>query len=224
VETTGLHDVLRISDACPTGRECGVNKKTFAGVEVEVDGGSLHTAGLEPYRWRFSNEPLSNVRRIAEEVCWTFEIAAGPLLLTFPGGKTMSVDAPPGGDIEVRLQNVPESDLIPTPETGPPTSPDPHIPLYFELSKTPPSPAVDLLLEQPPQPLATHSSHRLAGRRIVRSLDEPPDAPSRAAASGSGHAAHTHSGGEELDERTARAALDIVRVNCPPALWDSLEQ
>jgi hypothetical protein len=224
VDVTGLHDVLRVSDACPSGRECGVNKKTFPEVWVKVEGGALHTASLEPYRWHFSNEHESKVRRIAEEICWTFEIDADQLLLALPGGKTLSVNAPPGGDIEVRLQNVPKGDLIPTPETVKPTGPDPHIPLYFKQSKTPLCEDVNLLPEDPLKLFAAHPSHRLAGRRIVHSLDEAPDAPSRAAASGSGHAAHTYAGGKELDERTARAAIDwrIVRVNCPPALWDSL--
>lgn len=224
VDATGLHDVLRISDACLPSRDCGVKKKTFLGVTMEVDGGSLHTAGLEPYRWRFSNEPTSKARRIAEEICWTFEIAASPLVLTLPDGKTISIDAPPGEDIEMRLQNVPDADLIPSPQTMQPTGADPDFPLYLELSKAPLS--VDLMPEAPPKPLATHPSHRLAGRRIVRSLlRDTPEASSKAAASGSGHAAHTHAGGRELDERTVGTAIDwrTVRVNCPPALWDSLE-
>jgi hypothetical protein len=205
LDASGLANVLRIADACP-GENCGIAKSTLpTGVEITARGGLLATTGLEPYRYHFTNEDVSKARRIAEEVCWTFEIPTSVLVLSVPipqeGTKTFRIKAQPGEDIEIRLQNAPMIDAIPQPGPGIPAL-DTHVNMYFELSANPPRSAIYLRPVVAP-PLPIHESHRLAGRQIVRSLRQSP---------------------ESLKPTPSWYEYDkLVRVDCPPALWEGIE-
>jgi len=203
LDISALTNVLRISDACP-GENCGTAEATFpAAVEIAARGGSLSTTGLEPYRYYFTNESGGRARRIAEEVCWTFQIPASVLVISIPtpqgGIRQFRIGARPGEDIEIRLQNSLLIDVIPTSQANTPLL-DTHINMYFELSKSPPHTPIYLEPEVAP-PIFIHPSHRLSGQRIVRSLAQWPN-------------------------RSVSAALQqdkVPRLNCPPALWEGME-
>jgi hypothetical protein len=196
--------LLPIAAACP-GKTCARAKASPRGMELVADRGFLAASSLEPKRWRWQGTTTDQLD-IAEEVCWSFWIEDPPLVLVLPSGagKTWSLEIDPpgdGGDIEVRIQNVPEADIIPgfiaadaVPADTAATASldeDHHAALYFEESLSAPKPPPILQSDgTPPEQPLPPSGHRLEGRRIAE----------RVSASGIG--------------------ILSIRVNCPPALWE----
>lgn len=225
-----LNDVLKIANACPKDKpKCVISKSKgdFEGVELAVRRGELKTIGHEPYDWYFEEHGAENASRPAEEVVWTFKILDPPLRLWILNGKNdpvpFTVDAPTGKDIEIRLQNVPYQDLIPTPEDSPPKE-DAHVDLYFEHSIDPPKTRPVKLLRKNDEPQYDRLPlYRLAGRRIVEALA----GPLAETASAGVPIEHTAPGMAEragsATRRKKKIDPRVVRVNCPPAVWEGLE-
>lgn len=191
-----LGNVLEIADACP-GDRCGVAKRSYDGVELYIDRGTLTATALESHPWRWKSESADRSRFIAEEICWTFRISGRTLKLSLPDGKggatSLHLKAPKdGGDIELRLQNVPKIDFIPTIGAGIPDE-DHHAAMYFLQSVWPPEFAPPLIAG-PRQPIPRqHPNHRLTGHEIARRV------------------------------RLSTSLEKSIRVNCPPALWQGVE-
>src|SRR5687768_2063588 len=192
---TSLDSVLRVGDAC-NGGSCGTAKRHADGLEFLVRRGVLATTAIEPQTWHWQTESPRRAREIAEEVCWTFRIPDRTLVLSIEAGDRkstrLSITAPEGADIELRLQNVPELDFLPRWSADASHDRDPHAALYFLQSVDPPQ-ELPVLIAGPESRHITPFNHRLAGRAL---------------------------GGRLSANQAVKGLEKTIRINCPPALWD----
>ncbi|HET9765193.1 MAG TPA: hypothetical protein VFS60_00005 [Thermoanaerobaculia bacterium] len=217
---TDLRAPLKIVDGAP---DCGKAKKPKRDVELVVMNGSLLTTAFTPAGWYYDHQMPKDARVLDHEICWTFSIKEAPLVITFPGplGK-QQLKAQANGHIELRLQNTPLADLFPRlPESQ---KEDHHVMHYFEQAACADAPK-NRYLKVTEDAVSTpglpkHSTHDLDGLKLA--LLYPRwfrlAALRNLAAKGRGLFANRH-------QRAAAGGMDPAtpRLNCPPALWESLE-
>ncbi|HXT21817.1 MAG TPA: hypothetical protein VN923_13785 [Thermoanaerobaculia bacterium] len=201
--------VLRLGDSCPPSHpNCGgILRSVLTGAvpaatasrpavaaRQRIELGEIGATWVEPkVAWKYDGPGTPAGRRLAEEVCNSFEIAAGPLRLEFGGGAWLDVKPNPD-TIEVRIGNLPDEFLYVRETTWSPEPTDHHVTLYGALSALPVFPP----------------GSRLA---LKASAVNPPPGPLP-------QDTHTHRLTPTLTPTLSAESIELVRgPNCPPALW-----
>ncbi|HET9766687.1 MAG TPA: hypothetical protein VFS60_07560 [Thermoanaerobaculia bacterium] len=205
-----IHNLLRIADAFGDSTKAVANS-AYPAADLTVSTGVIASTGMEPKSWRYKGAEEEKAQWIAEEACWGFGVtnAQRQVQLRFQDLDdkdkkwTLTVEHPKeGGPIELRLQNVPYEDSIPTFEgchrghhsVTAAYETDKHTALYFKQCPNSPGVGPELVSDGNPKakPSIDTHQHRLAARKIA--TDRRPV-------------------GVKAEE------FRSIRINCPPAVW-----
>jgi hypothetical protein len=127
------------------------------------------------YMWRFADPLMGGAMWLAQEITHTFEIEQPQLRLAFGRGRSLTVGAPAGQDIEVRVGHTLKRDIFPKGSSKAPAE-DKHVRMYHGLSAVPtPTPSRRRLvpvknidgLSKPPQDSPRNKFLRLGGATIA---------------------------------------------------------
>jgi hypothetical protein len=214
-----LRATLKIVDGAPG---CGEAKRPKRDVEVDVRKGSLMTTALTPEAWFYDHKTAADAAVLDHEICWSFKIAAAPLKMTFPGIGPISLRQLGTNPIELRLQNTPPGDYFP--QLPKPQATDDHIRHYFEQCTCPRPPMnryLKVYLGAVSMPgLPKHTTHALDGFKLALLYPRrwSPLQAFRAWQQRRLLAAELAATGHPGTLQPANP-----RLNCPPAVWESLE-